>query len=356
MRSLIAYLFALLAVSAGVWFGFLSRTDAAGKEETSRVAPAVPVILAQVVEAPFADTLSALGTAVANESVRLTANRSELVKAVHFDDGQLVDAGAVLLELETDEEEAMLAEAKAVMVERQAQYDRQVELNQQGIAPESEVQTASAQLEGAKARVRTLEATIADLVIKAPFRGVLGLRQVSVGALLQPSTVIATLDDLSVVKVDFTIPETWLSAVRVGQPITARTDAYAEVVFPGEVSAIDTRLDPRTRSATVRAAVPNPKRLLRPGMLIKVVVDRGEAPSLQVPEDALMQKGASHYVFVVGEDRVARQVDVAIGRRRVGRVEVLDGVAVDQRVVVQGLTRVRDGGPVEIVAVREAGN
>lgn len=356
MRSLIAYLFALLAVSAGIWFGFLSRTDAAGKEETSRVAPAVPVILAKVVEAPFADTLSALGTAVANESVRLTANRSELVKAVHFDDGQLVEKGAVLLELETDEELAMLAEAKAVMSERQAEYDRQVELNQQGIAPESEVQTAGAQLDGAKARVRTLEATIADLVIKAPFQGVLGLRQVSVGTLLQPSAVIATLDDLSVVKVDFTIPETWLSAVRVGQPIASRSDAWPGRSFPGTVSAIDTRLDPSTRSVKVRAVVPNPETLLRPGMLMKVDVDRGEAPSLQVPEEAIVQRGEQHFVFVVDDQNVAHETDVQVGRRQVGRVEVLGGIDKAQKVVVEGIVRVRDGLSVEVVEVRNGGS
>ena len=126
--------------------------------------------------------------------------------------------------------------------------------------------------------------------------------------------------------------------------------------FPGTVSAVDTRLDPRTRSATVRAEVPNGERLLRPGMLMKVVVDRGESPSLQVPEDAVVQKGDKHYVFVVGVDKVAHQADVEIGRRRVGRVEVLAGVTAEQRVVVQGIARVRDGVPVEIVAVRGAGD
>ncbi len=352
MRSLVAYVLALLAIGAGVWFGFFANSDVAGKE-SRRPAGATPVILAPVVEGPFADRLSALGTAVANESVALTANRSDLVKALHFDDGQEVEAGQVLLELQSAEEQSMLDEAKAMLVQREAAHARAVQLNSQEISPASEVQAASAMLDAAKSRVQTLEVTIRDHVVRAPFSGVLGLRQVSVGSLLQQSTVITTLDDLSVVKVDFTIPETWLSAVRVGQPVGARSDAWPGQVFSGKVSAIDTRLDKRTRSATIRAVVANPELKLRPGMLMKVDVDRGEAPSRQVPEEALIQRGEAHFCYVVGDDNVAREVEVEVGRRQVGRVELLGGLQTGQRVVVEGLVRVRDGAAVEVVAVRD---
>lgn len=352
MRALVAYLFAALAVCAGLWFGFFAKNDVAGKE-SRRSSSKAPVILARVVDAPFSSTLSALGTALANESVELTANRSDLVTAIHFTDGQQVEANVPLLDMQASEEKARLAEANALLIERQAAHDRAVELKAQNIAPVSEVQRTLAQLNAAKARVATLEVTIRDLSIKAPFAGVLGLRRVSVGSLLQPSTVITTLDDLSVVKVDFTIPETWLSAVRVGQPVRALSDAWPGKVFSGKVTAIDTRLDARTRSATIRAVVENPDLMLRPGMLMKVDVDRGEAPSLQVPEDALVQKGDKHFVFVVAEDGVARQVDVTVGRRRVGRVEVMQGLDEGQRVVVDGLVRVRDGMKVDVVAVRD---
>ena len=351
MRSFVAYLLAVFAVCAGVWFGFLTGGGVQGKESQS-VAVATPVILASVVDAPFSDRLAALGTAVANESVELTANRSDLVKAIHFDDGQQVEAGQALLELQVAEEQSMLAEAKALMTEREAASQRAIELNEQGIAPDREVQAARSQLNAARSRVQTLQVAIADHVVRAPFTGVLGLRRVSVGSLLQPSTVITTLDDLSVVKVDFTIPETWLSAVRVGQVVKARSDAWEGEVFAGKVSAIDTRLDRRTRSATVRAVIANPALKLRPGMLLKVDVDRGEASSLQVPEEALVQRGQDHFVYVVGDDRVAKEVAVRVGRRQVGRVEVLSGLADGQQIVVEGLVRVRDGRPVEVVAVR----
>ncbi|MCR9248265.1 MAG: efflux RND transporter periplasmic adaptor subunit [bacterium] len=375
MRSLLAYTLALLAILAGAWFGFL-RGEQDAKADGPRRSRATPVILAPVVEAPFAETLDALGTAVANERVQLTANRSDLVRAVHFTDGQEVEAGALLVELEASEEAARLAEAKALLQGREAAHRRAVELSEQEITAGSTVDAALAELEAARARVATLEVLVADHQVRAPFAGRLGLRGISVGSLLQASTEIATLDDLSVIKVDFTIPETWLAAVREGMAIAARTDAWPEAVFPGRVAAIATRLDRITRSATVRAEVPNPDRRLRPGMLVKVRVDRGESPSLQVPEEALVQRADRHFVFVVAgtgdstEGRaesgdegagepgayICRETEVRVGRRRVGRVEILSGLAVGQRVVVEGLARVRDGSAVNVVEVRGAGD
>lgn len=352
MRAFVAYLFAAVAVFTGVWFGFLDKNSVQGSE-SRRSSSKTPVILSPVVEAPFSSSLQALGTAVANESVRLTANRSDLVKAIHFEDGQRVAKGQLLVELENAEEESRLVEAKALLVERTAAHERAVELRAQGISPASEVQSALAQMHAAQARVTTLNVTVRDHAVRAPFAGMLGLRRISVGALLQATTLITTLDDLTVVKVDFTIPETWLSAVRLGQPIKALSDAWPGEMFAGKVTAIDTRLDPKTRSATVRAVVANPELRLRPGMLMKVEVDRGERPSLQVPEGALVQKGEEHFVFVVDDEGIARQVSIKVGRRRVGSVEVLSGLQTGERVVVEGLVRVIDGTEVKVVAVRD---
>ncbi|MGE3172378.1 MAG: efflux RND transporter periplasmic adaptor subunit [Planctomycetota bacterium] len=360
MRALLVYTLALLAVAAGVAFTFFDVFawfgGAAAEGAAQPNARTVPVITAPVVRATFADSLEALGTVRANESIHILSKRADHVTAVEFEDGQEVAAGQLLVELNTTEERSMLAEATALREERQAAYDRAQELRGRDITPESEVITAHAQLAAQQARIATLEATIAEHQVRAPFAGRLGLRQVSVGAYLQPSTVITTLDDLSVVKVDFTIPETWLAAVREGMPVSTRTDAWRGQDFPGEVSAIDTQLDPRTRSATVRALVPNPDRRLRPGMLMRVVVDRGEAAVLQVPEEALVQTGTEHHVMVVGPDHVARKQVVTIGRRRVGRVEVLDGLSEGAMVVVEGLVRVRPDTAVEVVATRGGGS
>ncbi|MBK8974679.1 MAG: efflux RND transporter periplasmic adaptor subunit [Planctomycetes bacterium] len=355
MRSFAAYLLAALAILTGLaleypewWRG--ERT-AAGATKGSA---ARPVVVAEVRETPFAESLEALGTVRANESVELTPNRSDHVAALHFDDGQHVEKGDLLVELFAAEEQALLTEARAVLAERQAQFERVADLFERDISAQSEVDTAQAQLLAATARVASLQAAIADHEIRAPFAGTLGLRRVSVGAYVRPETVVGTLDDLSVVKADFTIPETWLAEVRAGMRIHAGCDAWPDHEFPGEVHAVDTRLDVRTRSATVRAIVPNPDGLLQPGMLLKIRVDRGEEPVLTVPESALVAESAQHYVLRVDADSIARRTQVGIGRRRVGVVEVLDGIRAGDRVVIRGGVDLRDGTEVQVVEVTDS--
>lgn len=355
MHSLFAYLLAVLALAAGIVFGFFDPFGRSnGTAQAGSARRSTPVVVTRVTAAPFTDAIEALGTVLANESVAITARRAAHITALHFEDVQEVEAGALLVELSAAEELAALAEAQALYADRAAAHSRAEELMAQEIAPPSEVDAARAQMDAAAARVRNLEATINDLHLRAPFRGQLGLRQVSAGAFVQPGTVITTLDDLSVVRVDFTIPETWLREVRVGMPIAARTAAYPDRAFPGVITAIDTRLDTRTRSATIRARVPNDDRRLRPGMLMRLVVDRGEAAVLQVPEAALLQTGSEHYVFVVDAASVAQKTTVTVGRRRVGHAEILAGVHEGDRIVVEGLVRVQPGQPVEVVAERNS--
>jgi membrane fusion protein (multidrug efflux system) len=302
----------------------------------------------------FVASLEALGDVRANESVEVRAARSDHIDAIHFDDGQEVDTGDLLLELNAEEERAALAEARAILEDRQLNHQRAMELAQGGIASERELETASSLLRAAEARVASLEAAVADREIRAPFSGSLGLRQVSVGSYIDPSTVVTTLDDLSVVKTDFTIPETWLAAVAVGMRIVARSDAWPDHTFDGTIRAIDTRIDPATRAVAVRGELPNPERRLRPGMLLKIAVERDAEPVLQIPEAALVPVGDRQFVFRVDDDDVAERVEVTLGRRRVGAVEILDGLRAGDRVVIEGLVRVRPDLPVIVVAERTA--
>jgi membrane fusion protein (multidrug efflux system) len=353
MRSLLVYLLAAVIVVVGLAVGFpeLWRRDVTA--EAVSLPPAVPpVVVAVAAKIPFAAPISALGTIRANESVAITPNRSDHVAALHFEDGDVVEAGQLLVELESAEERALLGEAKALLAEREAEHARTLDLVDRGISAQSDLDRTQSMLLAARARVTSIEAALAELEVRAPFAGTLGLRQVSLGALIQPQTVVTTLDDLSVVKVDFTIPGTRVGLVQVGMKVTSRCDAWPGRTFPGEVLALETRLDPRSRSATVRAAIPNPDGLLRPGMLAMVEVDRGEAPVLQVPEEALVPLAAEQFVFVVDTEGVARRTKVEIGRRRVGFVEILDGIADGARVVVEGIVRVRPDAPVAVVAER----
>jgi membrane fusion protein (multidrug efflux system) len=358
MRTVIVYLIALGAVAAALMLGFpelfgtMSNAEGnggGGQETTQQKVP--PVVVVAVKRSPFIDTLEALGTVIANESVEITANRSDHVAAIHFKDGQRVKKGDLLVELNVVEEKALLAEAIALRDDHKANHARMKELFDQKMASAQEFDEAKAKLAASEARVVSLNAAIADRLVRAPFDGVLGFRRISVGAHVQPATVITTLDDLSVVKLDFTIPETWLPNVQAGMKIAAISDTWVGETFGGDVATIDTRLDRRTRSATVRALLPNPHMKLRPGMLLKVAIQRGEQAVLQVPEEVLIPVGEDHFVFRVDDKSIAHRVQVQVGRRRVGAVEITSGLKENDRVVAEGIVRVRHDAPVKVVKV-----
>lgn len=357
MRTIIVYLIALGAVAAAVMLGFpdLFRTTVAGEgngasqETQGKKVP--PVVVIAVARLPFIDTLEALGTVIANESVAITANRADHVAAIHFKDGQQVKKGDLLVELNVEEEKALLAEAIALRDDHKSNYQRLQELFDQNMSSAREFDEGKAKLAASEARVVGLQAAISDRQVRAPFDGVLGFRRISLGAYVQPQMVITTLDDLSVVKLDFTIPETWLPNVQSGMKIAAASNTWVGEKFTGKVATIDTRLDPRTRSATVRALLPNPELKLRPGMLLKVTIERGESAVLQVPEEALIQVGEDHFVFRVNQKSMAERLKVEVGRRRVGAVEITSGLEENDQVVVEGIVRVRPGEPVQVVKV-----
>ncbi|MEQ8693199.1 MAG: efflux RND transporter periplasmic adaptor subunit, partial [Pseudomonadales bacterium] len=185
-------------------------------------------------------------------------------------------------------------------------------------------------------------------LVKAPFAGVLGFRQVSEGTLLTATTPITTLDDISIIKLDFSVPEVHLGKVEVGQEVLAHSSAHPERAFPAEVQTIGSRVDPITRAATIRAHVPNPDGLLRPGMLLRVslVINREEVP--MVPETALRQRGGEVFVFLV-EEGFTRMTPVRIGVRQAGWVHVLEGVELGESVISDGVIKVRDNVPVRII-------
>jgi membrane fusion protein (multidrug efflux system) len=176
-----------------------------------------------------------------------------------------------------------------------------------------------------------------------------GLRRVSVGALVGPATVITTLDDTDPIKLDFDVPETALGRLAVGLPVVARSAAWPDSAFEGEVASIDTRVDPVSRTVKVRARVPNPRGLLRPGMFLTVNLLRRDVTALMVPEQAIVPEQSEQFVFVVGEDGTVQKRRVATGRRRPGQVEVLTGLEAGETVVAEGTQKVQPGTAVEIV-------
>ncbi len=311
--------------------------------------PPVPVVSYSIQPGEFVERLEAIGTLRANESVTLSAKVTEKVARVHFEDGQAVSAGQVLIEFTNEEEGALLAEARATQREAEQQLERVQELAGKGYATKARLDDQARAVDSAKARARAVEARMSDRVLRAPFAGILGFRQVSPGTLVQPGAVVATLDDIDPVKLDFSVPETFLGAVSAGQEVDARTAAFSGRTFKGTVETIDARVDPISRAIAVRALIPNPDGALRPGMLATVEVIRARSTVLLVPEGALVPRDRRQFVWVIGKDNTVAQREVTIGRRRPGAAELLTGLAAGERVVVEGVGRMVPGTAVQSV-------
>lgn len=313
-----------------------------------------PVVVAPVALREFVDRIEALGTARANESLTITARVTDTVSRLDFTDGQPVAAGSILAVLADAQETAELDEAQATLREAQQQYARTRELLDRGTATQARLDEVTTQRDVAAARVAAIEARLADRIIRAPFAGVLGLRMVSPGELVQPGDEITTLDDIDVIKADFSVPERFLSALAPGQRVQARSAAFPGREFTGTVSVVDTRVDPVTRAVTVRARIPNPDHALRPGMLLTVDVFTNRRRSASVPEEAIVPIANEKYVYVIDADSQARRTSVRLGAREPGWVEVTGGLEPGARVIVEGVHRIRDGAPVSLVGERGA--
>ena len=306
----------------------------------------IPVTTVVLQPESFAERTSAVGTVKARESVTLTAKVSELVDAVHFESGQDVRAGAPLVTLSDRQQRAALAEAQASADEAERLYRRQRELAEQQLIARAQFDNQRAARDAANARVAQIRAQLADRVIRAPFAGTLGIRQVSPGALIAPGTVVATLDDVSRVFVDFPLPEAQLSKVVPGRAISGRAAAWPDRTFTGNVATVDARIDPATRSLLVRADLPNPERLLRPGMLLEVDLPGAPREALRAPEIAVVQVGRDSFLYRAKADGSVEQVGVTLGARADGKVEILSGVRAGDRVVVDGTGKLRPGAKI----------
>ncbi len=327
----------VVGVAVGRW---VLTHESKVREEVDR---AIPVVTAPARIGPVIETYGAIGTASANEAVMITSKVTGIVRSIEFKEGELVPGGKVLVELEDRELKANFSAAQADVRNAKQTYDRTVKLAAGQNAPQAKVEELQAALQSAQARADATAARLADMTIIAPFSGRLGLRRISLGTLIQAGTVITTLDDASIIKMDFSVPETLLSALSPGQTIEAITGAYPDRRFVGTVRTIDSRIDPSTRAFAVRAEIPNDDGKLKPGMLLtlQLALAKRDAAIL-IPEEALVPQGDKQFVYVV-EDGKARRKEVEIGTRSKGTVEIRSGIESTAEVLIGGTQRVRDG-------------
>lgn len=316
-----------------------------GEEQRERPVPLVTTERAST--RPFVDSYEAVGTALANEQVSLTAPVTERITRLGFSDGEYVRAGQVIAVLAQGQESAALDSAAAQAREARQQLTRIDALRQRGFATKSSLDSQVAAVAAAQGQASEARASIADRVIRAPFGGYASLRTISVGAVVGAGTEIATISDTSQIKLDFTVPETMLASVAVGQPIEARAAAWPDTPLRGSIRAIDPVVDPATRSVKLRAVLPNGDGRIKPGMLLNVRLESRLREAIAVPELAIVLEGDQRYVYTVGKDGKAQRILVKTGGRSGRFVEVIEGLKPGAPVVTEGVVKLSPG-----VAVR----
>jgi membrane fusion protein (multidrug efflux system) len=327
-----------------------SKSDKGGS-----AAGPTPVEVIELRPAAVQEDLVAVGSLRSNESVVLRPEVAGRIAQIGFRDGQPVRRGQLIIGLDASVNQAEVAQARAEFELAQSNLKRTEDLARKNFVSSSAQEQAASNVQVSEAKLKLAEARLAKMRILAPFDGVVGIRNVSVGDYVKDGTDLVNIEDVGILKADFRLPERYFTQIRVGQPVEVTADAVAGEQFAGVIDATNPRIDANARSLEVRARLSNQERKLRPGMFVRVRVIIGErANALLVPEEAIVPLGEDFFVFRVN-DGVAKRVKVKIGVRRAAKVEILDGLGAGDQVVTAGMRLARDGQQVKIVGSRESG-
>lgn len=313
--------------------------------------PVTQVGAVEVAPRVFSSRIEALGTLAPREQVTLTANAADRVTAIYFEDGQRVAKGKVLMTLVNEEENALLESARATESNARLVYERNQRLAKGDAIAELELERSKSTFEAATATVSSIQARLRDRVLTAPFSGVLGFRQVSVGAYVSPGQVVATLIDDSQMRLEFGVPSIYLTSLRQGLEIRATTKDIPGRDFVGQLTSIDNAIDPVSLAVKVRATLPNSDGALKAGMSMSVALNSQPRTSLSVPEISVIAEGSKNFVYVVNQSAspaVVEKTEITLGIRERGSAEVLTGLESGDIVVTDGVMKVRPGAPVEV--------
>ena len=347
----------LLTLLAGLGFVKYRQIQAAIAQGASFQAPAesVTTVVAQRVSWP--SDLAVIGTAAAIQGVTVSADLPGTVDRINFESGKTVQAGAVLVELDTRQERAQLAAAEADRDLAGINYGREQRLVAEGVVPRTEYDNASAQQKSTEAKVGEIRATIDRKTIRAPFSGILGIRQVNLGQYLSAGQAIVSLQSLDPIYVNFGVPQQQAPLVQVGRSLRVTSDSLPGAQFSGRVTAVDAVVNESTRNLQVQATLPNPHAKLRPGMFVHVEVGLGpNREVINLPASAINYAPYGDSVFIL-EDmkdpkgnayRGVRQQFVKVAGSRGDQVAVISGVKPGDEVVSSGVFKLRNGSRVEV--------
>ncbi len=351
---------AILIVVAGVAGFWLGRPSDASKTATAPAAstpgsgPAVSVEAIKVERLALPQGITAVGSLRSDESITLRPEVAGRISAIQFREGERVAKGAPLVKLDPSVTQAELQQAQANMVLAKAKYDRAIDLQGKGFISGQARDEAENNLKVGEAALALARAKLAKLSIEAPFSGIIGLRSVSVGDYVKEGADMVNLEAIDPLKVDFRVPEIYLSQIRVGQSLQMTLDAMPGKTYEGKVFAINPLVDTAGRAVVIRAQVRNQDTTLRPGMFARVrLLTHETKEALVVPEQAIVPQGDEWFVYRVVDGK-AQRAKVEIGQRRDGKAEVMKGLRDGDVVVTAGQLKIRDGVPVQVAAVQSA--
>ena len=361
IRSIVAVLLVLLAAAGGAYWYFVmlpaQMAANAPAGAPGRGGPpagfAMPVEAGTVRVGTSQRQVLAVGTIRSNESVIIKPEIAGRITQINFTEGQKLKKGQVLVQLDSSIERAEFAQAQAALVLAKANYERADELVKRNAGTGRALDEARAALRTQEAAVQLSQARLDKFTLVAPFDGMIGLRKVSVGDYVSVGAELVNLEMVDPLKVDFRVPEIFLASLRTGQKAAITIDALSDRKFEAEVFAIDPLVDQSGRAVVIRARVPNPDDVLRPGLFARVLLTIEERKNaVFVAEQSLMPVGDQHFVFkVVDKDgaKVVALTKVKIGERRKGEVEIMEGLVTGDTVVTAGLLKIRDGMPIQIL-------
>lgn len=313
--------------------------------------PPTPVETAVVMPRTVTDRFESVGTIQAGESIEVTAEIDGAVESIPFDEGSYIRKGEVIARIDDDQLAAELARAEALRDQNQATFNRIKEVVDLGAGAPQDLDDAAASLKVAEANVALAETRLRKTVIKAPFSGLVGARKISPGTFLRSGQAIAELAQIDELRVNFSVPERYLSQLQRGSGVTVSTTAYPDYELTGTINVVEPILDAATRSARVVARVRNPERKLRPGMSANVAAVLSQRDNaLTVPSESVFIDGAQPYVYVIAEDSTVGRRALSLGTRLSDVVEVVEGLSAGDRVVRTGHQKLFDGAKVAAVA------
>ncbi|OEY66083.1 efflux RND transporter periplasmic adaptor subunit [Marinobacter sp. X15-166B] len=322
---------------------------APGAEPSARQRPAamVNIVLAQA--QPVNDSLTAVGSLQSRRAVALTTEVSGKVVELNLAPGAQVARGQLLVRLDDRQARAELQVAEAEFDDARRQYERASRLHQNNSIAQSQLDQLRTNLEVARARRVAARTQLDHHRITAPFAGITGLNSLTVGSYLSAAEVITTLDDIAQMELEFAVPERFIGQLHAGQQVQARTQAYPDEVFTGELAALGVRINELNRSLAVRALMDNRDGRLRPGQFMSVALILQTREALVIPEQAVLFRGNDAYVFVERDGKAVR-LSVTLGSRQPGSVEVTTGLAAQERVIITGQDRLSTGDAVQVMA------